>query len=416
MKILYVLDTYYPKIDGPATVINNMATILTESNLAHTDVLVPYFPKYKDKFCYKVIRCASLPGPDNYRTATPSLSFNLAKFIKKQKYDVIHLHSPFTMARYIIKIAKKLHIPVINTIHTQYKSDFERTLKSKTLQNFMMRYIRKSFIKSDFVLTVSKGFAKDLNNIYKYPKKVNVIRNATEFKKVNDLDEEIKNIKKEYNLDNNFIFLTVGRIVEYKNIQFSLECLSKLKQKGYNNFKFLIVGEGDYKKNLIKLTKEYELDNNVIFTGVVRDRKKLASFYQLSDLFLFPSIADTCGIVVLEAASFGLPSLLIKGSNASELIEDEKNGFVADYNVDDWCQCLEKITNNKKKLTTMKDYITKSLNKSWQDITFEYFNYYKAVILLYKLKHMQKQLFKNMPTIKKAKYNKNKIFRIISNK
>lgn len=402
MKILYVLDTFYPKVDGPATVINNIASISAKHNLAQIDLLVPHYPKYKDKFKYRVIRVPSIFGPDKYRTGLPQLKCNLKKLLKQEKYDIIHVHSPFTMGKWAINFAKKNGIPSINTLHTRYKSDFERKLKSKTLQNFMMRYVKNVLNKSDHVLTVSQGFANEIQPTYNYNKKVNVIRNATEFKG-EFTPELVEELREKHNLKKEFICLFVGRVVENKNIQFSLKSLSELKKRGVKNFKFIIVGEGNYKSTLEELVKEYKLEENVIFAGLIKDRKLLGAYYQLSDLFLFPSTFDTCGIVALEAASFKLPSLMLEKSYASELIENNINGFTEPEDPVKWADKLETLIKDRKIIANTKEAVKQSLCKSWEEITLESVNYYKYIILFHKLKKKNyKELFVNKK-LKKAK-------------
>lgn len=407
MKILYVLDTFYPKIDGPATVINNLATIYNINNIVQIDVLAPYYPKYKDNFPFKIIRCPSIFGPDNYRAGMPFLNPKLNKILKRGNYDIIHIHSPFTVGKYALKFGLKNNIPVINTVHTKYKSDFERTLKSKTLQNFMMRYIRKVLNNSDYVLTVSNTFADELeSNIYQCRKKVGVIRNATEFKD-RDFTDLISDLRKKYQLSNEFLFLSVGRVVENKNIQFSLETLKNLKELGFNNFKFFIIGEGDYLEHLKTLAKKYNIENNVIFVGLVKDRNLLSAYYKLCDLFLFPSVFDTCGIVALEAGSFGLPSFMIKDSCASELINDEQNGFVEIADSKLWATRLFGIVSNKNKLKNMKQITKSTLTKSWEDIALEYFVLYKGVLFFEKLKTCKESKLLNHPITSYVHKSKN---------
>lgn len=391
MKILYVLDSFYPKIDGPAIVINNISSILNSSKLADVDVLVPKYPKYTDKFPFKVIRCKSIPATEGYRAGLPLLHHNLNKILMQGNYDIIHIHSPFTIGKYAQNFGKKHNIPVINTVHTSYELDFKRKLKSKILQNFMMNYIEKVINKSDYITTVSKGFGLQLiSDTYKCRKNVGVIRNATEFKDT-DLSPEIEKLKEKHNIKNEFLFLFVGRVVENKNIQFSLECLKKLKESGFKNFKFLIVGEGDYSSKLSELAREYNLSDNIIFTGVIRDRQVLGAYYKMCHLFLFPSVFDTCGIVALEAASFGLSSFMIEGSCAGELIEDGKNGFVSPADSSIWAERLAEIVKDRKQIASMKEYTRKSLCKSWEDIAIEYFDLYKRILLLHSMKNCKKE-------------------------
>lgn len=404
MRILCVLDSFYPKIDGPAIGLNNIATILNTYHIAQLDLLVPKYPKYKDKFPYKIIRCKSMSVTEGYRASLPHLHLSLGRTLKKEKYDLIHIRSPFTLGKYALKFGKKHNIPVISTVHTAYDLDFERKLKSKFLQKFMMNYITKAINKSDYVFTVSKGFARQLHSkIYHCPKRVGVIRNATEYQD-SDLSVEIEKLKEKHNIKNEFLFLFVGRVVENKNIQFSLEVLKKLKELGFANFKFLIVGEGDHISKLKTLAEKYNIKENVIFTGVVRDRKLLGAYYKMSHLFLFPSTFDTCGIVALEAGSFGLPSMMITDSCASELIEDNQNGFALPEDSSIWADKIFDIVKSKKITSKMKEYTKKSLHRSWHNVAIEYFNLYKNVVFVHSLKTTNhKKLFRNLPTIKSNK-------------
>jgi glycosyltransferase involved in cell wall biosynthesis len=134
MKILFALDTYYPKIDGPAGVVSNIVRILNEEGLAEAELVVPSYPGYKDTENFKIHRCPSILGPDKYRTPIPAFSSKVKNLVKNGNFDLIHIHSPFTLGKYVSKLGNKYGIPVIDTIHTQYKSDFERKLKSNFLR------------------------------------------------------------------------------------------------------------------------------------------------------------------------------------------------------------------------------------------------------------------------------------------
>lgn len=408
MKILYVLDSYYPKIDGPAIALNQIAKTLTENKLASVDLLVPSYPNYKDEFSYNVIRCKSMFGTDGYRTPIPAQDHNLKKLLKNEKYDLIHIHSPFTLCNYVMKYAKKNNIPTICTIHTKYKSDFKRKLKLNCLVNFMMKYIKNNLNKADHLLTVSKQFTQEIKTIYKCKKKANVIRNATDFADCNISLDKIHELQKSYNLTNEFKFLYVGRIVENKNIQFSLKALSELKKITDKKFKFFIVGEGDYKNTLIKLTKDLNLEDEVIFTGLINNRDELKCYYKMCDLFLFPSIFDTCGIVVLEAGSLSLPSLVAQNTCASELIEHNFNGFSAELEINSWCKTLNDIINtSNSKYAEIKTNAKNTLSSTWKDCSLIHLNYYKFVLLLHKMKLKNKTIFKKCNILKPSKVNYN---------
>jgi len=400
MKILEVLDTFYPSVDGPVNVIVNIAKILKEKGLADVELLVPNQTKKTKIDDIKIHYCASVPAPEGYRAAVPTVNNKVKKIIMEGGYDLIHVHSPFTLGRYIVNLAKKYEIPVLMTIHTKYRDDFERTLKDKGLIKFMMNYIMEPVKMSDFVLSVSNGAAQTLREYGYKGRKIYVVRNGTDMKPAKPNKKLENSIIQEFNLKDKFVFLFVGRIVENKNIQFSLEVLKKLKEKGSNNFKFLIVGSGPYEEELKQLVIEYNLSNNVIFTGKIMDREKLAGIYSAANLFLFPSAFDTCGIVAIEAAANNLPSVMLENTCASELIKNGENGLALQNDTSVWVEEIEKLMQNRNLLTKMKNEVQKSVYVSWDKVVLEYLDFYKFAIDNY-IPKSKKQILKETTTKKK---------------
>lgn len=378
MKVLLVLDCFYPNIDGPINCIENIARAGNKLN-HEIELLVPNYPENREIEGIKIHRCKSMKAVEGYRNALPFFDRSIKKLIKNGGYDIVHAHSPFMLGRFAIKYAKKYNIPTVMTIHTKYRSDFERTLKSKLLINFMTRFILKPFNKCQQITAVSAGAGKTLLSYGCKNDNIIVVRNGTDMKPTKIEKELLNEIKQTYKLNKNFVFLFVGRIVENKNIQFSLEALRKLKEKGYSNFKFLIVGAGPYTANLQKLIEDYNLTDNVIFTGKIMDRKYLAGIYACADLFLFPSDFDTFGLVAMEAGTNGVPSVMFENSCASEIVTHESNGFILSRNTDTWAEYIGKLMDNPKELQKVKSN-AHTLNVSWEEITKEYINVYENLI------------------------------------
>ena len=79
----------------------------------------------------------------------------------------------------------------------------------------------------------------------------------------------------------------------------------------------------------VKLAKDLDIYKSCVFTGVIKDTETREAFYQIAKLFVFPSVCDTSGIVILEAASQKTPTLCIQGTFPAEIITDEKNGYLS---------------------------------------------------------------------------------------
>lgn len=378
LRVLEVLDCYYPKFDGPCLVITSYAKSFVKMGI-DARVVVPRFPNYEDNQPFEVVRVKSMPSKEGYRAGLPSCDRKLKKFLKENKFDIIHIHSPFTMCSYFTKYGKKNNIPTIFTFHTKYKEDFERTLKLKCLQNFMMRYIMKNINKADYVWTVSDGSADCLRE-YGYKKDIKVIRNGTDLVYPDNDAELIKQTNDKYNLKpNDMVFLSVGRIVENKKLQLALRALKIVADKGLK-FKYLIVGAGSYEEQLKKLVADLQLQDYVVFTGKIMDRNLLSAVYLRANLFIFASTFDTASLAPIEAAALKLPSLMNKDCSTAEIITDNVNGYLAEESPEAWAEKILEITKDKSKLKAMKEITYKEVYKSWDSVAEEVYKSYKNII------------------------------------
>lgn len=346
------------------------------------ELLVPDYPEKVEVEGLTIHRCFSIgvPGQD-YRAGLPFFSRKVKKLIKNGGYDVIHLQSPFTISRYVLKLAKKYKIPVVITVHTKFKDEFEKRLKWKPLVNFMTNYILKCIDGCDGITTVSKGMVDVLKDYgSKRRDDVNVIINATDMPRFSADKEQTQNLRQELGLEGKFTFLFVGRLMPVKNVQFSLNVLKKVKDRGYNNFKFVIIGDGEYKKELKKLTDNSGLNEDVIFVDKILKREQLACYYAACNTLLFPSVFDSFGLVVLEAAANGLPTAAIAGSCSAERLEDGVSGFVWENDEDIWVDKIINLINNPSAASAAGQGAAQSVYADWSDVTNEYNILYNELV------------------------------------
>lgn len=381
MRVLEVLDDFYPDVDGPIEVIVSVARTFNNCGFGEMELLVPKYPEIVEVEGLKIHRCFSVSANETYRAAVPQLDRKIKKIIKNGKFDVIHIHSPFTLGKYALKLGHKYKIPVIFTMHTKFRDEFERRLKSKLLRKFMMGYIMKCINGCDCVTTVSHGTVDTLAEYgYKAPQNVKVICNATSMPPLSADGEVTARIRRELGLENAFAFAYVGRLAKTKNIDFSIKVLAEVKKRGYGNFRFVIVGDGDHGKALKKQVEALSLSENVVFVGKVTDKKLLASYYSACDALLFPSAFDNASIVILEAAANGLPAVTLKGSCSAERIEDGVSGFVWENDENSWVDGVINLLNNPEAAKTAGEGAVARVYAGWEDITREYLKLYESLI------------------------------------
>ena len=160
--------------------------------------------------------------------------------------------------------------------------------------------------------------------------------------------------------------ITVSRFDKRKNHEKIIMALRNLKQK-YPDIVYICIGYGDEEDNLKKLVKELDLNLQVMFFKDISDDLKNALIAK-SNIFVMPSIihkksVEGFGIVYLEAAQYGIPSLGGKDGGASDAIDHDKTGLICDgNNLEDIYSSLVSMIENKKYIEfgkNAKEYVSK---------------------------------------------------------
>ena len=388
LTVCEMVDTYYPCVDGVIGLVKNYALRLNKK--AKCFVAVPKASKksgYVDKEEFEIMRCKSVPAPEKYRCAVPNLDRKFKRAFAAKKPDIIHMHSPFTLARFAIKYGKRHKTPVVITLHTKSRDDFSRSLKgNKPLVKFMMRYMMKVFNKADSVWTVSNASKKVLRE-YGYKGDIHVLRNGTDFVYPENPKEYIDVVNEKHGLaGQKNVFLFVGRLAMYKNLKLLCDSLKILKDKGLD-FKMIFVGGGFDKDELVRYIEEKGLKDYCIMAGTVSARDELQGYFLRSDLMLFPSIFDTAGLTVIEAAANKLPSVVIEGAGTAETITDGVSGFYSKENAKDYANAIENAVSDEKRLKEISENAYKTVYRSWDKVVDEAYEKYKEIIKNYKEKH-----------------------------
>ena len=161
-------------------------------------------------------------------------------------------------------------------------------------------------------------------------------------------------------------FLWVGRFVFRKGLDLLIDSVKEIKNL---NFTITLVGDGpDYKRIKKKISK-YKLDEKFIFVGRV-EKNKVGYYYKTHDCFLFPSLRESGGNVLVEALAKGMPiiSLAIGGAR---IIVNDSCGYLIDVN-QNYDEIVKNFSNFMKKNIKRKSKICKkTLDNSLDDFVFK---------------------------------------------
>lgn len=157
------------------------------------------------------------------------------------------------------------------------------------------------------------------------------LQQAAAFRKKYDIGESDK------------VILSVGRLGSEKNLELAIMAFDEIRSHVLGA-KLVIVGKSEqHQPVLVELASRQKHAKDIIFTGKI-ERAELGNVYAASDVFIFPSMTDTQGLVVHEAAQIGLP-LVVCDQEVTEVLKDGVNGYFADNNRADFavkiCALLE---------------------------------------------------------------------------
>ena len=375
LSVCLLNDSFPPVIDGVANAVLNYARIIQEG-LGSTVVGVPDYPGVTDSYPFPVVRYPSFDTTKlvGYRAGypfSPRALDALAEFAP----DIIHSHCPVMSTVMARALRERLDVPVVFTYHTKFDIDIRRAISGHLLQQTAIRLLVDNISACDEVWVVSRGAGENLRSLG-YAGDYIVMENGVDFPRGPVFQEKCEALRQELALPPEVpVYLFVGRMMWYKGIRIILDALAALRRSG-QDFRMLLVGDGMERQEMEQLVKELRLDDVCIFTGAIRDREKLRTYFSLSDLFLFPSTFDTNGIVVREAAACGTASVLVRDSCAAEDVTEDGNALLIEENAASLKALLERVGTNRPALRDLGQRALEQLYLSWEDsVTRAYARY-----------------------------------------
>ncbi|MBO4250709.1 MAG: glycosyltransferase [Paludibacteraceae bacterium] len=382
-------DNFPPILDGVALTAQNYAYWLHTKGL-DVSVVTPYAPKAGaviDAAPYPIYRYPSIPIPFRppYRLGIPYVSHRFWKQWKKMKFDLVHAHCPFTTGDLALRAHREQNIPLVATFHSKYRQDFEHNVKNEKVVDWMVRHIIRFFELADEVWIPLPAVEETLRE-YGFKGHVEVVENGNDFyAPVKQIEAMRADMREELGLlPEETMLLFVGQHTWEKNIGFILDSLALIKEKPFQLF---MVGTGYAVREIRHRIKALGLAHQVTLLGNIHDRERLKRIYAAADLFIFPSLYDTCGLVVREAAAMHTPSLMLADSTAATAVTDGVNGFLSPDSKEEYARRIITLMEKPELLARVGTKASKTISRSWESVMDEVVLRYRDIQESYRLKH-----------------------------
>ena len=348
MKIAMMTNNYLPFIGGVPISIQRLSDGLREEGHEVT-IFAPTYKEQADD--HNIVRYHSLiKGIVNGASVPNSFDRRIEQEFVKGGYDVIHVHHPMMIGWTAAWLSRKYDVPLVLTYHTRYEQ-YLHYIKASCFQGAVPLYM-KSYMKfCDMVLAPTPLMQKYLYQIgCNAPVRVlstgilddsfRADENAALALRKGFLQNCGKNAK--------YLFCTVARLAKEKNLEFLFRVLAERKRaKGESDFCLALIGEGPEEKHLRKLAVRLDLEKEICFVGRMPNAE-IKNYCHASDLFLFSSLSETQGIVLLEAMAAGTPELAVLATGVSDIVVDGVNGFMTDVSETEFGEMLDNVLNNPR--------------------------------------------------------------------
>jgi glycosyltransferase involved in cell wall biosynthesis len=236
------------------------------------------------------------------------------RLVKNGRFDLIHSHG-YRADAFTLVVAKYLGIPFVSTVHGFTPTDPRLRLWCE-LDARLLRFFPR-------VMAVSAPMKEQLVAYGLDAARVEVVINAVEEAAHSGSSRREMRLRLGIG-ENEFVFGFVGRLSDEKGVDHLLHAAEDLVAQE-RSARFVIVGDGPRKDDLLEATRARGLEGKVDFVGFQSDT---APWYETFDAFVLPSLSEGTPMALLEAMAHRLPSVATAVGGVPQVVSDRENGLL----------------------------------------------------------------------------------------
>ena len=348
MRVLFISDVYFPRVNGVSTSIRTFRADLHDAGVDTVLVAPDYGASAtpaagRDEPGVLRVAAGKVPrDPEDRRMKFLALRHRLDQ-LEGQHFDLVHIHTPF-LAHYAgVRFAARKGIPVIATYHTffeEYLHHYVPMLPRALGRALARRFTRSQCAQLAAIVAPSEPM-RALLLAYGVSTRIEVIPPGLPAERYVPGDGARFRAKFGIAAERPLL-LYVGRVAHEKNIEFLLHAFVALRRTRPGTL-LAIAGEGPARDHLQSLATQLGIAPDVQFIGYLDRERGLADCYAAADVFVFASRTETQGLVLLEALAQGRPVVSTAHLGTASILQAGCGARVAPEKPDVFAQAIADI-------------------------------------------------------------------------
>jgi len=396
MRIGHLISNYFPSMGGAQVCIHDLAGRLVKNNHEAVVMTPRRGSGSKDSaFKYKIVRLNPLLNRllfANFPLGKLYLEHLLLELQKKYNFDVWQITMGYPLGVASVDFFNRNNIPSILQCEGEDIQIVPEIGYGYRLNKNADRLVRENYRKFTALVAISNSVKQEYLSLNIPENKITIIPHAVHCEKFAPMrDVERKSVRKELGVeDNQKLILTAGRNHPKKGFKYIPQIIKRLAECNLD-FRWLLVGKGS---SSIKLLAEkegvgsYMLINEELKPGISKSgevevpHNQLVRYYRASDMFVFPTLIETFGIVLVDAMAAGLPIVTTNVPGVNCIIKNNENGLMNKAgDVEALTESILKVFSDDSLAQSLRQKaLMDSKNYDWSRVTESYLALYHKIL------------------------------------
>jgi glycosyltransferase involved in cell wall biosynthesis len=320
-------NTYLPHVGGVARSVSTFAEEFLK--LGHEVLVVAPTFEGRPLAARAEAIVERVPALQNFNGSEFSVRLPLAAGLSDRldafQADIIHAHHPFLLGDTALRVAMNKNVPIVFTHHTRYEDYTHYVPFASDALKMVAKELPTHFANlCDGVIAPSESIARLIKRrgvkttVRVVPTGIDVAAFASANRAA---------FRSRFKIPDDALLIGhVGRLAKEKNLDYLADAVARVLAKEANA-RFLVVGDGPAREELVETMTKHGVSDRAIFAGK-RTGRVLREAYRAMDVFAFTSRSETQGMVVAEAMAAGLPVVALNASGVREVVRDGENGLL----------------------------------------------------------------------------------------